>query len=237
MRFDQQVVLITGASGQVGPSVVRAFAREGAKVVGVARRAELLPPVFQAAELPAGRTLALAADVTRAEQVERVVSQSLERFGRIDVLVNLVGGYRAGQAVWEMTDSDLDAMFDLNARSVFLMCRAVVPVMRAQRSGKVVNVGAKAGLQAGRKASAYAMSKSAVLRLTESLALEGRDDGINVNAVVPGTIDTPANRAAFPKADPKAWVSPEALAEVIAFLSSSQASAMHGTLVPVPGPG
>jgi NAD(P)-dependent dehydrogenase (short-subunit alcohol dehydrogenase family) len=160
-----------------------------------------------------------------------------QKWSRADVLVNIAGGYKPGKPVHEMDEADWDFMLNLNARSAFLTCRAVIPLMLAQGSGKIINIGAKAGLAAGRKSTAYAASKAAVLRLTEALSAEVRDKGINVNAVIPSTIDTPGNRAAQPDADTSKWVKPEDLAAVIVFLASEAANAIHGTLIPVYGRG
>ena len=235
MRFNDRVVLITGATGEFGPNVVQAFAREGARLAIAARNQDKFNAVFDKAALPADRALGIPADLSKAGDVDRLINGVLEKYGRIDVLVNLTGGYRAGKTVWEMGEDDLDFMFDLNTRTAFLVCHAVIPVMLKQGAGAVVNIGAKAGFQAGKKASAYAMSKAAVMRLTESLSLEVRDSGINVNAVVPSIVDTAANRAASPNADPGKWVSPDDLANVILFLASPEARAIHGALVPVYG--
>lgn len=235
MRFNDRVVLITGATGEFGPNVVQAFAREGARLAIAARNQDKFNAVFDKAALPADRALGIPADLSKAGDVDRLINGVLEKYGRIDVFVNLTGGYRAGKTVWEMGEDDLDFMFDLNTRTAFLVCHAVIPVMLKQGAGAVVNIGAKAGFQAGKKASAYAMSKAAVMRLTESLSLEVRDSGINVNAVVPSIVDTAANRAASPNADPGKWVSPDDLANVILFLASPEARAIHGALVPVYG--
>jgi NAD(P)-dependent dehydrogenase (short-subunit alcohol dehydrogenase family) len=164
------------------------------------------------------------------------VAAIMEKWGRIDVLVNIAGGYKPGKPVAEIEDSELDFMFNLNARSAFITCRAVIPHMLAQGSGRIINIGAKAGLAAGRKSTAYAISKAAVLRLTEALSAEVREQNINVNAVIPSTINTPANREAQPNADPSKWVAPEDMAAVIVFLASDAARAIHGAEIPVYGP-
>jgi NAD(P)-dependent dehydrogenase (short-subunit alcohol dehydrogenase family) len=174
-------------------------------------------------------------DATDAESVAGAVEQALERFGRIDVLANTVGGYRAGTPVHETPLETWDFMLDLNARTAFVASRAVVPCMLEQRFGKIVHVAARAALKGSAKASAYSVSKSAVVRLVESLAAELRYDGINVNCVLPGTIDTPQNRKAMPKADHSRWVAPEAIADVILFLASDAADAVNGAAIPVYG--
>ena len=231
------VVLITGATGDFGPYVARAFAAAGARLAPTARKLDQAQAL--AAELGLGedRALPFAVDVTQADSVAAWVAAVVARWGRVDVLVNVAGGYKPGKPVAEMAESDLDFMFNLNARSAFLTCRAVIPPMLAQGGGKIVHIGAKAGLLAGRKSTAYAISKAAVLRLTEALSAEVREQGVNVNAVLPSTIDTPANRAAQPDADTSKWVKPEDLAAVIVFLASDAARAIHGAEIPVNGVG
>jgi NAD(P)-dependent dehydrogenase (short-subunit alcohol dehydrogenase family) len=231
-----RVVLITGATGDFGPHVVRAFAETGARLAPTGRKLEAVEALVREVGLGPERALAYAADVTQAESVAGWVAAVKEKWGRADVLVNVAGGYRS-KALPEMEEADWDFMLDLNARSAFLTCRAVIPLMLAQGSGKIVNIGAKAALQAGRKSAAYAASKAAVLRLTEALSAEVRDQGLNVNSVIPSTIDTPGNREAMPNADPSKWVKPEDLAAVILFLASDAARAIHGAHVPVYGRG
>jgi len=232
-----QVVLITGATGDFGPYVVRGFAAEGARLSITARKLEEAQKLVRELGLSDDRALPYVVDVTNADSVRRWVEAVKEKWGRADVLVNVAGGYKPGKPVHEMEEADWDFMLNLNARSAFLTCRAVIPLMLAQGSGKIVNVGSKAALAAGRKSAAYAVSKSAVLRLTEALSAEVRDKGINVNAVIPSTLDTPGNRAAQPDADASKWVKPDDLAAVILFLASDAANAIHGAHVPVYGRG
>jgi NAD(P)-dependent dehydrogenase (short-subunit alcohol dehydrogenase family) len=174
-------------------------------------------------------------DAADADAVEGAMQRVLERFGRVDVLANTIGGYRAGQPVHETPLDTWEFMLHLNARTAFVLSRAVVPHMLSQGSGKIVHVAARAALTGGRKAAAYSASKSAVVRLVESLAAELRREGINANCVLPGTIDTPDNRQAMPKADHSRWVPPEAIAEVILFLASDAAWPVNGAAVPVYG--
>jgi NAD(P)-dependent dehydrogenase (short-subunit alcohol dehydrogenase family) len=231
------VVLITGATGDFGPHVARAFAAEGARLALTGRNIAPAEALIRELDLGPDRAFAHAADVTQAESVAGWVNAVKEKWGRADVLVNVAGGYKPGKPVHEMDEVDWDFMLNLNARSAFLTCRAVIPLMLAQGSGKIINVGSKAALAAGRKSTAYAVSKAAVLRLTEALSAEVRDKGLNVNAVIPSTIDTPGNRAAQPDADTSKWVRPEDLAAVILFLASDSARAIHGAHVPVYGRG
>jgi NAD(P)-dependent dehydrogenase (short-subunit alcohol dehydrogenase family) len=217
--------------------VVRAFAADGARLALTARKLEPAEALIRDLGLSADRALPSVVDVTSAASVAAWIEAVKQKWSRADVLVNIAGGYKPGKPVHEMDEADWDFMLNLNARSAFLTCRAVIPLMLAQGSGKIINIGAKAGLAAGRKSTAYAASKAAVLRLTEALSAEVRDKGINVNAVIPSTIDTPGNRAAQPDADTSKWVKPEDLAAVIVFLASEAANAIHGTLMPVYGRG
>jgi NAD(P)-dependent dehydrogenase (short-subunit alcohol dehydrogenase family) len=156
-------------------------------------------------------------------------------FGHIDILANIAGGFTMGTPVHETPVETWDFMLNLNARTAFLTSRSVVPFMLAQGHGKIVNVAARAALEGKAKMAPYVISKSAVIRLTESMAAELKEAGINVNCVLPGTLDTPQNRRDMPKADHSRWVPPVALADVILFLASDAARAVHGAAVPVYG--
>lgn len=233
----ERVVLITGATGDFGPYIARAFAETGARLALTARKLEQAQALAADLGLGDDRALPAVVDVTQAQSVAAWVAAVLARWGRVDVLVNVAGGYKPGAPVADLLEADLDFMFNLNARSAFLTCRAVIPPMLAQGRGKIINIGAKAGQLAGRKSTAYAVSKAAVLRLTEALSAEVREHNINVNAVIPSTINTPANRAGQPNADTSQWVAPEDLAAVVLFLASDAARAIHGAEVPVFGVG
>jgi len=230
-----RIVLITGATGELGRPVAQAFAAVGDQLALVARDEARLAALVSALRLPAGRFLSHAADVTDAAQVADLVQAVTARWGRIDVLLNLAGGYQAGVPVAEMDERFWDGMLNLNLRSVFLVCRAVVPHMLKQGSGKIVNIAARAGLQGRAKASAYAVAKAGVIILTQALAEEVKNAGINVNVILPSIIDTPRNRSENPNADFSKWVPPEQLAEIILFLCSDAASALHGATIPVYG--
>jgi len=228
-----QVVVVTGAAGNLGRAVAEAFARDGARLVLVDRDANALRAAF-AATLP--EALCLPVDLLARAEVEAMAAQALERFGRIDALCNLAGGFRMGEAVHETSEQTWEAMMDLNVATLLNAVRAVVPRMLAQPGGgAIVNVGAAAALGGGAHMGAYAAAKSAVIRLTESMAAELRTRGINVNCVMPTVLDTPENREAMPDADPTNWVAPRDLASVIRFLASPAARAVHGAAVPVRG--
>jgi NAD(P)-dependent dehydrogenase (short-subunit alcohol dehydrogenase family) len=233
--FSNRVVLVAGASGNLGQAVVRAFYAQGANLVLLDRAPDRLPKRFPGLAASPDHLLLGSIDAGDAESVERAVKSALERFGRIDVLANTVGGYRAGQPVHETPLDTWDLMLNLNARTAFVLSRAVVPFMLTQGSGKIVHVAARAALAGSGKAAAYSASKAATVRLVESLAAELRRENINVNCVLPGTIDTPQNRKAMPKADHSRWVPPEAIADVMLFLASDAARAVNGAAVPVYG--
>ena len=227
MTFLGRTVMITGAAGNLGRAVAAAFAGRAANLVLLDRRTPAPPPQAKA--------LALEADLLDAASVQAAVDQAIGRFGRIDVLCNIAGAFRMGSPVHETRAEDWDFLLDVNARSLLNTARAVVPRMLAAGGGKIVNVGAFAAQKGAANMGAYVASKSAVIRLTESMAAELREHGINVNCVLPTTLDTPENRAAMPQADPRRWVAPEDLAEAIAFLASDAARAIHGAALPVTG--
>ena len=232
--MQDRVVLITGAAGALGGAAARAFFTEGANLALVDRASDRLPRVFEDLSGSPRVLLISGIDVTKEGSLREMAEKASARFSRIDVLVNIAGAYK-GKAVLDEDVSTWDFLMDLNARSVFLACRAVVPEMRRHGRGWVVNVGSPAALGASANGGVYAASKAAVLRLTEALSAELKNEGINVNAVLPGTMDTPANRAAMPGVDPALWVTTEEVAEVIVFLASDKARAIHGASVPVSG--
>ncbi|MCL4506993.1 MAG: SDR family NAD(P)-dependent oxidoreductase [Chloroflexi bacterium] len=228
-----QVVIVTGAAGNLGSAVAAAFDATGAKIVLVDHQSSRLHAFFPTMQDQKRYYLAEGVDVSREDMVNRMVAETMTRFGQIDILVNAIGGYRGGKPVHETSLDTWDTMFNLNARSVFITCRAVIPHMLARKSGKIINVSSRAALSGSAESSAYSASKSAIVRLTESISAELRDAGINVNCVLPGVIDTPQNRAAMPKANFAKWVAPAAIADVIVFLSSNAARAVHAAAIPV----
>jgi NAD(P)-dependent dehydrogenase (short-subunit alcohol dehydrogenase family) len=226
------VVMITGATGNLGRAVASAFARKNAALCLLVRELADLEPLRREG---AADVLACPADLLDAKAVEAAVATAVKRFGRVDVLCNIAGGFAMGEAVHEIDAKSWSHMMELNAGSVLRVSHAVVPQMLAQKSGRIINVGAYAALSGKAQMGAYIASKSAVIRLTESMAAELRDHGINVNCILPSIIDTPENRASMPKANPQKWVAPEALADVILFLASPAARAIHGAALPVVG--
>jgi NAD(P)-dependent dehydrogenase (short-subunit alcohol dehydrogenase family) len=232
MNTANPTVVVTGANGNLGRAVADAFAAKGARLVLIARQRESLDKLFGPVD---ARRLHVAADLLDQAAVEGAVREALARFGRIDVLCNVAGGFRMGDPVHETADADWNFLFDINARTLLHAVRAVVPAMLAGGGGKIVSVAAAAGQKGAAQMGAYVASKSAVIRLTETMAAELREKNINVNCVLPTIIDTPENRAAMPKADPSRWVAPGDLASVIVFLASPEARAIHGAAIPVSG--
>jgi len=224
MDFSGKTVLITGASGNLGRAVAAAFERLGANLVLCDRVA---PPQ------QGPRTLAVAVDLLDAARTRQAVDQAIARFGAVDAVCNIAGGFAMGPAVHESSDDDWDRLFALNARTVLNVTRAVAPHFIARGGGKVVNVGANSAGKGLAQMGPYTAAKSVVARITEAASAELRDHGVNVNAVLPSILDTPDNRAAMPDADFSRWVAPEALADVMVFLCSEGARAVHGALLPV----
>ena len=232
MDFQDRVVIVTGAAGNLGRAVAAAFAAHGASLLLVDLNEDSLARAYGAA---GERHLFAPANLLDAAQAESVAQRAVERFGRIDVLANLAGGFRMGEPVHATSTATLEFLLDLNVRTMLNMSHAAVPHMLAAGRGKVINVGAFSAQKGLAMMGAYVAAKSAVIRLTESMAAELREQGINVNCVAPTIIDTPENRAAMPDADPSRWVAPADLANVIAFLASDAARAIHGATVAVTG--
>lgn len=230
---NRQVVIITGAVGNLGQAVAEVLSNTSRVLVdrSTERLAQRYPKLANSPDA------LLLGDVNLADEqsVQRLVATTLERFGRIDALLNTVGGFAGGRSVHEDELANWDRMFEINVRTTLLSCRAVIPPMLRQGAGAIVNVGARAALSGVAGLGAYCAAKSAVIRLTESLAQELKPHGVRANCVLPGTIDTPQNRKDMPDADFGKWVAPVAIARVMAFLASDAADAISGASVPVYG--
>lgn len=232
MDFANKTVLITGAAGNLGAAVAELMSARGARLVLLdLRRDGLVQRYGQATD----RRLLLPVNLLQPAEVQEAIQVAQAQWGCINVLCNLAGGFRMGPPVHETQDRDWDFLMDVNVRTLLNMVRAVVPGMLASGGGSIVNVGAQSALRGAAHMGGYTASKSAVIRLTESMAAELREQNIRVNCVLPSIIDTPENRAAMPEADPARWVSPQDLAQAIAFLASDAARAVHGAALPVSG--
>ncbi|WP_342619986.1 SDR family NAD(P)-dependent oxidoreductase [Rhodoferax sp. GW822-FHT02A01] len=232
MDFSNKTVVITGAAGNLGGAVADLFFASGANLVLLDLKRDALTQRYGQAT---DRRVLEAVNLLDSAQVDAAVLAVEKQFGRIDVLCNLAGGFRMGNAVHTTSTGDWDFLMDINVRTLLNMVRAVVPKMQTAGSGCIVNVGARSALSGAAQMGAYCATKSAVIRLTESMAAELREQNIRVNCVLPSIIDTPENRASMPNADPARWVSPQDLAQVIAFLASDAARAVHGAALPVSG--
>jgi NAD(P)-dependent dehydrogenase (short-subunit alcohol dehydrogenase family) len=221
-----KVIVVTGASGALGKVVAEVALAQGARVAGVDHAPSQLPATPNRIELG-------GVDLTDAAQAKKAIDAAAEHFGRLDALINIAGGF-AFESVAEGDPKTWQRMYALNVLTALNASRSAIPHLEASSAARIVNVGAMGALQAGAGMGAYAASKAGVHRLTEALAAEWKGK-ITVNAVLPSTIDTPANRASMPKADFAKWVRPEERANVILFLVSDAASAVTGVLLPVSG--
>lgn len=210
----QRLAIVTGIRGGLGEAVGRALTEAGFQVAGMSRR---------------------EADLTDESQVQAAVSGIAERFGRIDVLVNVAGGFAGGKPVQETDEATWDQMLALNLKATFLVCKAVLPHMLAANFGRIVNVSSRTAVQPSAGLSAYNVSKAGVVTLTETLAAELRGRDVTANVILPSVIDTPANRATMPKANHDAWVRPEAIAAIVVDLASDRWSVVSGAVIPVYG--
>lgn len=221
-----KTVLITGASGGLGSVVTRAFVEAGHRVAGISReRMEFRHPGFAA----------FPAEIDSRAGAEAAVSAVRERMGRIDALVHLIGAFAGGTPLTETSDAVLDRMLNANLWPFFHMARALLPAMQEQGHGTILAIGSRAAVEPQAGLSAYAASKAALVSLVQTVAQEGRAFGVSANAVLPGTMDTPANRAAMPTADPGAWVRPEQVAALLLHLVSNEASQISGAVIPIYG--
>lgn len=233
----RKVVMITGAAGNLGTSTAQKFIELDSKLALVDHSADRLKQKYGALNHSTGLYLGPSVELTDPNQVGRVVSEIIEQFGSIDALINIAGGYHGGSPVHETSVETLKNLYELNVLTMFNTCQAVIPLMLEAGAGSIINIGARSGLTGTSKMGAYSASKSAVIRLTESMSAELKRSGIRVNCVLPGTIDTPRNREDMPNADFSRWVAPSEIAEIISFLASEKSVAVTGASIPAYGKG
>lgn len=232
-----KTVMITGGSGNVGRAVAHRFAREGANLVLVDRSAERLNPLCEelTSQYAVG-TLAAVADALDTTAVNQAITAAVDKFGGIDILAHTIGGFAYGDPVYAMNMQTFEQQLNLNVRPIYtLVGRVVQHMLDQQKPGKVVIVLSRAAVKGSANSSAYTATKAAAQSIMESLALEVRDKGINVNGIMPSIIDTPPNRKDMPKADFSKWVTVDDIANTIYFLSSDSANALHGVSLEVYG--
>ncbi|MDE1829625.1 MAG: SDR family oxidoreductase [Thaumarchaeota archaeon] len=232
--FAGKVVLVTGSSGALGIDVGQAFLKTGASLI-LTYFSDSSLPLLQKICGTSKNLFLLRGDFKKEEDVKTLISEVVKRFGRIDVLANVIGGYIAGKPVTEIEENEWDEMMQLNLKTAFLLSKHVVVQMLKQSSGKIIHVAARPGLKGTGFDAAYVASKSGVIRLVESLSEEVKSKGINVNCILPSIIDTQENRIAMPGADYAKWVKPIDIAKVILFLASDDARPITGASIPVYG--
>jgi NAD(P)-dependent dehydrogenase (short-subunit alcohol dehydrogenase family) len=223
-----KVVLITGATGGLGTSVTAAFRNAEARVAAVDRS-----PSVQASE----RFVSFAADLSTLDGARGAVEAVAARWGQVDVLVHLVGGFAGGSSVADTDEAVFARMIDINLRTAFYMFRAIIPRMRTKGSGRILAIGSRAAVEPSPKSGVYAASKAALVSLVRTVASENGDRGISANVVLPGTMDTPANRTAMPSADFSQWVPTAQVADLLLYLAGDGASSVNGAVIPIYGGG
>lgn len=226
--MDGKVVIVTGADGGLGTSVTQALLDIGATVVGTSRK-------IQASNFDYPSFNPIPADISNKEGAGRLIDQVLSRFGKLHLLVHTVGGFAGGQAVVDTDDDTFQRMMDVNLRPLLHILRAAIPPLRASRAGCVIAVGSRAALEPGPSVGAYSASKAAMLSVMKTVAIENRDAGLRANVILPGTIDTPANRQSSPDADFSKWVRPAAIASLITWLAGDAGRDVNGAAIPVYG--
>jgi len=223
-----RIALITGAKGGLGTYVTRAFLNAGATVAGVSRS-------ISQTDFDHPRFSAVPAEIASQDQANAVVARVVEQFDRVDVIVHLMGSWAGGALLEDTTAEQFDRMIDVNLGSTFYVMAAGARAMRPRGSGRLLAIASKAAVEPQPQAGAYSVSKAAVVALMRAFAAKTRDTGITANAVLPGTMDTPQNRAAMPSADPSKWVHPCQVAELLGYLASDAAASVSGAAIPIYG--
>jgi NAD(P)-dependent dehydrogenase (short-subunit alcohol dehydrogenase family) len=235
VSFARKVILVSGGTGGLGQAVSLAFLEEGAKVVVTYRAAEGFAALQNVAGANSASLKGQQVDVTDEAAVVQLVDRIVAEHGRLDAMVNTIGGYAGGVKLWDLDTKVFDQMLALNLRAGYALSRAAIVPMLKQKAGAIVNVAAKAAFDHAAGASAYAASKAAALAMIDSLAADAKGTGVRVNTILPSIIDTAANRKAMPNADFSIWPKPEDIARVILFLCSDAAKVIHGAAIPVYG--
>ena len=223
-----KVVLVTGANGGLGTNVTQAFLDAGAQVVGASLR-------IKQSDFNHSNFVAMAGDVSTGVGAKKLMDQLVARFGKLDVVVHTVGGFAGGSSVADTDDATFQQMLDLNLNSVFHIVRATVPALRQTGEGRLIAIGSRAAVDPGAGVGAYSASKAAMVSLIKTVALENKDAGLRANVILPGTIDTPANRKAMPNADFSKWVRPSAISSLITWLAGDAGKDVNGAMLPVYG--
>jgi NAD(P)-dependent dehydrogenase (short-subunit alcohol dehydrogenase family) len=223
-----KVVLVTGANGGLGTHVTQAFLDVGATVIGTSRK-------IQQSDFNNPNFTALPAEISTRQGAEVLLDQVVMRFRKLDVLAHTVGGFAGGRSVADTDDTTFQRMLDVNLNSTFHILQAAIPVLRKTGNGRIIAIGSRAALEPGAAVGAYSASKAAMGSLIRTVALENKDAGLTANVILPGTMDTPANRKAMPNADVSKWVQPATVASLITWLAGDAAKDVNGAVIPVYG--
>ncbi len=210
-----KIILVTGPAGNLGSAVVDKFNQEGSSLILLDRHPDRIRERYPDLEKSDDHLLISGVDLTDPGTVQSAVDTALEAFGRIDCLVHTTGGFQMGEQVHEITSEKWGLMMDMNVKTLLNITRSIIPIMNKQEDGIIITIGARPSLKGKKKIGSYSAAKAAVLRLTESIAAEGKSTGITARCIIPGTIDTPENRQAMPGANTSSWVKPEYMADVI----------------------
>jgi NAD(P)-dependent dehydrogenase (short-subunit alcohol dehydrogenase family) len=226
--MSERIVFITGANGGLGTFVTQSFLQQGDKVIGASLH--IAPNAF-----PGPNFRAMSVDFTSEQQVHQAIAKIIAEFGRLDILVHLLGGFAGGQSIATTDDTTWKRMQDLNLTSAFYVFRETIPHLRKSKNSRIVAIGSLAAKEPQANLGAYVTFKAALSTLVQTVALENADAGLTANVVLPGTMDTPANRQAMPKADFSKWLDPKRVAELILWLADERAAQITGTVIPIDG--
>ena len=226
----KKIALVTGASGGLGTHVTKALLGAEFAVVGVA-------PKIKPSDFDDPNFTALPASIDTLAAATKVADAVVARFGKIDVLAHLVGGFAGGQTVAETDDATFQRMFEMNVNSTFHILRAVLPQMHKAGGGRIIAIGSRAAEDPGPKVGAYSASKAALVSLIQTVARETKDAGVTANVILPGTIDTAANRRDMPSADTSLWVQPASIASMIVWLAGDAGKDVTGAVIRMYGRG
>jgi NAD(P)-dependent dehydrogenase (short-subunit alcohol dehydrogenase family) len=221
-----KVILITGANGGLGSSITQAFLGTGATVIGASYS-------ISAAEFPQPNFLPISADLTKASAVNEVVKSVIDRYKRLDTLIHVLGGFAGGKTIADTDDATWNQMYDLNLSSAFYVLRAAIPHLRKSGQGRIVAIGSLTALQPWVGLGAYVTTKTALVALVRTVALENQDAGLTANVILPDTMDTPGNRKSMLNADTSKWVRTTDVADLALWLADERAAHITGTAIPI----
>jgi NAD(P)-dependent dehydrogenase (short-subunit alcohol dehydrogenase family) len=223
-----KVVFITGANGGLGSSVTRAFLQQGARVVGASLR-------IKAQDFPQPTFEAMTLDFGKLDEIKRGVAKIVERYEKLDVLVHVLGGFAGAPSVAETTDAMWEQMQNINLTAAFHVFRETIPHLRKTNSGRLIAIGSLTAAQPHANLGAYVVSKAALAMLVQTIALENADAGMTANVILPGTMDTPANRKSMPDADFSKWAKTDDVAQLVLSLAGEEAKHLTGLAIPIEG--